>query len=117
MISTLDIRDKEVINIYDGKSLGFVEDIELNLERGTIEGIVVPAAKGGIFHFFKKEDEYYVRWKDIRRIGDDVILVEVEGLYEGEITYDVSFKSPMVIEINQEEEGEKEKEKEENTVS
>ena len=34
-MNTYDIRNKEVINIYDGRSLGFVEDVELNLEKGT----------------------------------------------------------------------------------
>jgi sporulation protein YlmC with PRC-barrel domain len=42
MISTQDLRNKEVINIYDGKSLGYVYDIEVNLEKGIIEGLIVP---------------------------------------------------------------------------
>ena len=33
-MNTYDIRNKEVINIYDGRSLGFVEDVELNLLIG-----------------------------------------------------------------------------------
>jgi YlmC/YmxH family sporulation protein len=45
MISTQELRNKEVINIYDGKSLGFVYDIEINLEKGIIEGIIVPAQR------------------------------------------------------------------------
>lgn len=116
MISTQDIRDKEVINIYDGRSLGFVEDIELNLERGLIEGIIVPSAKSGMFGLFKREEEYFIRWKDIRRIGDDVILVEVPGLYEGEISYDKTFRSPMVIEINGDQDDEDEADEEDQEV-
>lgn len=76
MISTQDIRYKEVINIYDGKSMGFVEDIEIDLTKGTIEGIIVPAQRR-MFQFFGKEEDIVIRWKDIKRIGDDVILVEV----------------------------------------
>ncbi len=45
-MNTYDIRNKEVINIYDGRSLGFVEDVELNLEKGTIEAIIIPAERG-----------------------------------------------------------------------
>ncbi len=78
MINTLDIRDKEVINIYDGKSMGFVDDIEIDLQRGTVEGIVVPAARR-MLSFFGREEDYVVRWKDVKRVGEDVILVDVPG--------------------------------------
>lgn len=83
MISTQDIKNKEVINIYDGKSLGFVEDIEVNLERGTIEGIIVPEPRG-FFSFFGRSGEQVIRWRDIKRIGDDVILVDVAGLLDSD---------------------------------
>lgn len=80
MISTQDLRNKEVINIYDGKSLGYVYDIEVNLEKGLIEGIIVPAQRRFFSFFSKGEDDYVIKWKDIKRIGDDVILVDVAGL-------------------------------------
>ena len=32
MLSTDKLKNKEVINISDGRSLGFVSDIEVNLE-------------------------------------------------------------------------------------
>ena len=78
MMSTYDIRNKEVINIYDGRSLGFVEDVELNLEKGTIEAIIIPGEKG-FLGLFSKSEELVIRWEDIRRIGDDVILVDFSG--------------------------------------
>ena len=80
MISTQDLRNKEVINIYDGKSLGYVYDIEVNLEKGLIEGIIVPAQRRFFSFFGRGEDDYVIKWKDIKRIGDDVILVDVAGL-------------------------------------
>ena len=46
MLSTDKLKNKEVINIHDGRSLGFIYDIEVNLEEGTIDGIVIPAEKG-----------------------------------------------------------------------
>ena len=88
MISTQDLKSKEVINIYDGKSLGFVYDIEVNLEKGIIEGIIVPVQKS-FFSFFGKGDrDYVIKWKDIKRIGDDVILVDVAGIYETGSSYE-----------------------------
>ncbi|MBR2620271.1 MAG: YlmC/YmxH family sporulation protein, partial [Firmicutes bacterium] len=46
MLNTENIRDKEVINIYDGKSMGFVCDIEIDLKAGRIDGIVLPGDRG-----------------------------------------------------------------------
>ena len=38
----LDFKHKEVINIKDGKRLGFVQDVTANLETGVITSIIVP---------------------------------------------------------------------------
>lgn len=91
MISTQDIKQKEVINIYDGRSLGFVEDLEVNLEKGTIEGIIVPMQRS-FFSFFGRNEEQVIPWKDIKRIGDDVILVDVPGGIDGEFSYGLNQK-------------------------
>ena len=74
MLSTDKLKNKEVINIVDGKSLGFIYDIEVNLSDGTIDGIVIPAERG-LFHFLgNKEDDFVIKWDRIRTIGDDVVL-------------------------------------------
>ncbi len=79
MISTDKLKNKEVINIADGKSMGFVYDIEVDLERGVIGGIVIPATKG-LFNFFSKnEEDLVIHWDRVRTVGDDVILVDVES--------------------------------------
>lgn len=86
MISTQNIKNKEIINIHDGKSLGYVYDIEVNLDNGTIEGIIVPEERG-FFNFFGRGDgDRVIKWKDIRRIGDDVILVDVSETFGSEST-------------------------------
>ena len=79
MLSTDKVKNKEVINISDGRSLGFVSDIEVNLENGTIEGIIIPGERG-IFSFFSKgENDTMIKWERVRTIGDDVILVDVDA--------------------------------------
>ncbi|NLK72722.1 MAG: YlmC/YmxH family sporulation protein [Clostridiales bacterium] len=83
MISTQDIKNKEIINIHDGKSLGYVTDIEINLEKGRVEAIIVPV-QSGFFSFFSKENEYIIRWKDIKKIGEDVILVDVKNIFNSD---------------------------------
>lgn len=38
----LDFKHKEVVNINDGKRLGYVQDVTADLETGIITSIIVP---------------------------------------------------------------------------
>ncbi|MBR5517145.1 MAG: YlmC/YmxH family sporulation protein [Firmicutes bacterium] len=80
MISTDKLKNKEVINIGDGRSIGFVYDIEVDLERGVIDGIVIPATKSFFGFFAKNEVDTVIKWDRVKTVGDDVILVELDGI-------------------------------------
>ena len=73
-----ELRAKDVINTRDGRSLGKVMDIEFCLYDGRITAIVVPAN----FHFGHilrgERAGIVIPWEMICKIGDDVILVDVE---------------------------------------
>lgn len=71
----LDFKRKEVINIKDGKRLGFVQDVTADLKTGTIKEIIVPG-NTKIFNFFSTGNELTIPWTAITAIGDDVILVD-----------------------------------------
>ena len=71
----LTFKQKEVINIIDGKRLGYVQDVEANFETGEITAIIVPNGNK-IFSLGGKND-IIIPWNKIRRIGDDIILVEM----------------------------------------
>ncbi len=77
MLNTENIKNKEVINIYDGKSLGFVYDIEINLIEGKIEGIVLPGQRGFFKLFGRDTEDFVIKWKNVKTVGEDVILVDV----------------------------------------
>ena len=79
MISTDNLKNKEVINISDGRSLGFVYDIEVDLDKGVIDGIVIPGARGFMGLFSKKEGDMVIKWDKVKTVGDDVILVDLES--------------------------------------
>ena len=72
-----EMRQKEVINISDGARLGFVYDVEFNIYTGMLEFIVVPGNKS--MGFFAKNEDFTIPWKCIKKIGDDIILIEFEG--------------------------------------
>ncbi|HPD01601.1 MAG TPA: YlmC/YmxH family sporulation protein [Acetivibrio sp.] len=80
MNRTSDFREKEVINIKDGRRLGFVCDVEINLESGKIEAIVIPGDRRW-FGLVGKDDEYVIPWDRIKKIGEDIILVELDDRY------------------------------------
>lgn len=79
MLSTDKLKNKEVINIADGRSLGFISDIEVNLADGTIDGVVIPAERGLLRFFGGGEEDTVIKWDRIRTIGDDVVLVELDS--------------------------------------
>jgi len=72
----LDFKHKEVINISDGKRLGFVQDVTADLESGVITSIIVPG-NAKIFSMFSGGNDIVIPWQNIKCIGDDVILVEI----------------------------------------
>ncbi len=72
----LDFKHKEVINIVDGKRLGFVQDVTANLETGTITSIIVPGSTK-LFNFLTSGNEIVIPWNKVKCIGDDLILVEI----------------------------------------
>ncbi len=73
-----DLQEKEVINIKDCIRLGYISDIEIDIRKGNVINIIVQG-DGKIFNFFGKESEYIIPWDNIKKIGDDIILVDIEG--------------------------------------
>lgn len=72
----LDFKHKEVINISDGRRLGFVQDVCADLNSGTITSIIVPG-DNKILNMFTNSNGIIIEWKNVKCIGDDVILVEI----------------------------------------
>ena len=73
-----DFREKEVVNVCDGKKLGCVAEVEFNVCDGKLTAIVVPLESG--FLGLGAKERLVIPWEKIVRIGEDVILVNAEGL-------------------------------------
>lgn len=67
-----ELRAKEVINTQDGRKLGRVCDLVLCYPENRWLGIVVPGARG-----FGRKNELFIELKNVVKIGEDVILVNV----------------------------------------
>jgi YlmC/YmxH family sporulation protein len=73
---TSDLGARDVVNILDGRRLGSVSDIEIDIESGKITAVVVPGP-AKLLGILGRGDDYVIPWERIKRIGPDVILVEL----------------------------------------
>ena len=71
------LRQKEVVNIIDGSRLGVICDLILDECTGKICALLVPGPSRFAF-FFKGDRDIIIPFKNIVKIGDDVILVEID---------------------------------------
>jgi len=68
-----ELGDKEVINICDGRRLGCVTDVEVDIGDGRLLAIIID---NGVRLFAPRgERSIVIGWDCIERIGDDIILV------------------------------------------
>ena len=59
------------------KGFGYVQDVCADLETGKITSIIVPGGTNKLLNFFSSGNDIIIPWKNIKAIGEDVILVEI----------------------------------------
>ena len=68
-----EIQNKDVINM-NGIKLGNIIDVKINADTGKIESFILEKKK--FSSFFSNNDETEIYYDQIKKIGEDVILVE-----------------------------------------
>lgn len=68
-----DLQNKDLISIQDGKKIGNIIDAKFNIASGNIEKLIVEPSKS---FFSIKNNSLEVNYNQIKKIGEDVILVE-----------------------------------------
>ena len=66
---------KELVDISDGTRYGCIGDLEIDPDTGTILNIVI-YGKGRILGLLGREKDLILPWRAIKRIGEDLILVD-----------------------------------------
>jgi len=74
MVKISEFQVKDVVNVSNGKRLGHISDLEINVSTGKIEAIIIRGA-GKMMGLFGRDHEVIIPWKNIVKIGSDVILV------------------------------------------
>ncbi|MDG5788274.1 YlmC/YmxH family sporulation protein [Evansella sp. AB-P1] len=73
MLKISDIQSKDIVNLADGRLLGHISDLDINLENGTVDALIIGG--GRMMNLFNREQEIIIPWKNVVKIGSDVILV------------------------------------------
>ena len=71
-----DLQCKEVICVADGRRLGFISDVQVEVPDGQVCAIVVHCPCKFI-SFPGRKDEFVIPWKYIKKIGPDIVLVDI----------------------------------------
>lgn len=74
MIKISEFQLKDVVNVSNGKKLGNIGDIDINIQTGKIDAVIIGGA-GKVLGFFGRDEDIVIPWKNILKIGEDVILV------------------------------------------
>lgn len=69
-----DLQSKEIIDISSGKRMGNIIDVIIN-KNGEIVKFILEDRKISRHIFSNNKDVVFVLWKQIVRIGDDIILI------------------------------------------
>jgi YlmC/YmxH family sporulation protein len=75
VFSLAELRGKEVINIDDGRKLGYIDEAEFDSVGGGISSLII---YGGakFLGIFGREDDIVIPFSDIDLIGIDTILIK-----------------------------------------
>lgn len=77
LLKLSELQKKDIINISNGKKVGNIVDINIT-DDGLIESIILE--RNSLFNFFSSGDEVKIYFKDIEKIGEDVIIVKLENM-------------------------------------
>ena len=76
MIRVSDIMEKEIINEKNGKRMGFITDIDMDINEGKVISFSISGDSGRAF-FSRGYEEEAISWNDILKIGCDTIIVNI----------------------------------------
>ncbi|SFA46467.1 sporulation protein, YlmC/YmxH family [Parageobacillus thermantarcticus] len=76
MMRISEFQTKDVVNVANGKKLGNIGDIDIDLETGQIQSLII-LGTGKVLGLFGREEETVIPWQNIVKIGADVILVRL----------------------------------------
>ena len=76
-MTVYELCERDVVNVTTGQNLGKVDDISFEPETASITGVIL-YGRLKLFGLLGREEDRYIPWDRVRRVGEDIILVEQE---------------------------------------
>lgn len=73
--SISELQYKEVIDIADGTRYGYIGDVEIDVQNGSIQNVII-SGRPRLFGLLGREPDTIFPWSSITRFGEDLILVD-----------------------------------------
>ena len=79
-----ELSGKEIVDVNRAERLGVLgqTDLEINVSNGQIETLIIPSLKW--FGMRKQGNEIRVGWNQIKKVGTDMIILEMENFEKKE---------------------------------
>lgn len=71
-----DLQRKDIVNINDGRIIGRIIDAEINDKDGSLESLIIEKSKY-MRSLFSSDSDVTIKFEQIKKLGSDVILVEL----------------------------------------
>lgn len=81
LIKISELQAKDIVNMENGKRLGYLTDVEIHVETGKVTALIINGSGKMMGLFGKGVADIVIPWENIIRIGSDVILVEVPSMF------------------------------------
>ncbi len=76
LCSIEELREKDIINVYNGENLGYVDDVQIETENRTVKALIL-YGKPRFFGLFGMRERVTIPFQQVQLIGKDVILVAI----------------------------------------
>ena len=77
-----ELAGKEIVNLVSGERLGVIGECDIIIDEttGQILSLSIPREKG-FFGIRRDRADLEIPWKSVKKIGNDMIIIEYEGVY------------------------------------
>ncbi|MGL4992067.1 MAG: YlmC/YmxH family sporulation protein [Sarcina sp.] len=75
LFSLKDLKNLEVIDINEGRKLGYIIDAKIDCDNYKVLSIILPLEKNS---WFGKQEIMEINWEDVIKVGIECILVDLK---------------------------------------
>ncbi|MCM1523243.1 MAG: YlmC/YmxH family sporulation protein [Ruminococcus sp.] len=72
-----ELRSREVINTSTGGRIGFIDDLEIDTESGSVISMII-CGRPRMMGLLGRDDDVVISCSDIVKIGTDTVLVKTD---------------------------------------